>query len=178
MPRTATRQCSPHNTVVSPVFLNLNGGTDQRDGQMGLVLLREAMQTNVLLHLIIALAAFKPNQLHASLDFFSELHKEPFILQQRRKPLHAPSGSSQFQQFPSESYPKSQVTAQLCSQAPCSPGVSSSSSCSKPCLLPACHVLEYLISLLRAPVWQWYRQGEPACCLFLARQSTEQDTCL
>lgn len=101
MPRTATRQCSLHNTVVSPVFLNLYGGTDQRDGQMGLVLLREAMQTDVLLHLIIALAAFKPNQLHASLDFFSELHKEPFILQQRRKPLHAPSSSSQFQQFPS-----------------------------------------------------------------------------
>lgn len=53
----------------------------------------------------------------------------------------------------------------------------SSSSCSKPYLLPACHILEYLISVLRAPVWQRYRKGEPACSLFLARQSTEQDTC-
>lgn len=59
-----------------------------------------------------------------------------------------------------------------------SPGMNSSSSCSKPCLLPACHVLEYLISLLRAPAWQQYKRGEPACSLFLARQSTEQDTCL
>lgn len=61
---------------------------------MALVLFREAMQTAVLLHLIMALAAFKLNQLHASLDLFSELHKEPFILQQRRKPFHAPSGGS------------------------------------------------------------------------------------
>lgn len=61
---------------------------------MGLALFREAMQTAVLLHLIMALSAFKWNQLHASLDFFSELHKEPFILQQRRKCSHAPSSSS------------------------------------------------------------------------------------
>lgn len=86
---------------------------------MALVLFREAMQTAVLLHLIMALAAFKLNQLHASLDLFSELYKEPFILQQGRKPCHAPPGGSQLQQLPFESYPRSQGTAWLCPQAPC-----------------------------------------------------------
>lgn len=113
MPRTATRHSPCTTLVVSPVFLSLSGGTNQRDGQIGLVLLREAMQTAALLHLIMVLAACKPDQLHASLDLFSELPKEPFVLQQRRKSFHAPSGSSQFQQLPFKSYPKSQVTAWL-----------------------------------------------------------------
>lgn len=81
---------------------------------MGLVLLREVMQTAVLPHLITALAAFKLNQLHASLDLFSELHREPFNLQQRRKPFHAPLRGSQVQQLPLESHPRIQVTAWLC----------------------------------------------------------------
>lgn len=83
---------------------------------MALVLFREAMQTAVLLHLTPDLAAFKLNQLHASLDLFSELYKEPFILQQGRKPCHAPPGGSQLQQLPLESYPRSQGTAWFCPQ--------------------------------------------------------------
>lgn len=59
------------------------------------------MQTAVPLHLSMALAAFKPNLLHASLGLFSKLSKQPFTLQQReRKPFHAPFGSSQLQQLP------------------------------------------------------------------------------
>lgn len=44
------------------------------------------MQTTVLLHLIMALAAFKPNQLHVSLDLFCELPKDPFILSREENP--------------------------------------------------------------------------------------------
>lgn len=152
MPRTATRRAPCTTLVVSPVFLSLNGGTNQRDGQMGLVLFREAMQTAVLLHLIMALAAIKPHQLHASLDLFSELPEEPFILQQRRKPFHGPSGVSSSSSLLSPQEPR-QCTVRPISPLH-SPGTSSSRSCSKPCLLPACHILEYLISVLRAPVWQ------------------------
>lgn len=40
-----------------------------------------------------------------------------------------------------------------------------SSSCSKPCLLPGCHVLECLVSVLSTRLAAG--QGEPACSLFL-----------
>lgn len=52
-----------------------------------------------------------------------------------------------------------------------SPSVSSSSSWSKPCLLPGCRVLEYLISLLRAPVWQQLEQVGRTCLLFVLGQA-------
>lgn len=176
MPCTATRRAPCTTLVVSPVFLSLNGGTNQGDGQVGLVLFREAMQTVVLLHLIMARATFKPDQLHASLDLFSAsqraLHppeKKTLPCSFRKQPVPA---------APFRALPQVPGSCTALTTGPLhSPSVSSSSSCSKPCLLLACHVLEYLISLLRAPVWQRLEPGKenlPALCSWpgRARSST------
>lgn len=49
-----------------------------------------------------------------------------------------------------------------------------SSSCSKPCLLPGCHILEHLVSVLSTRLA--LGQGEPACSLFLPRFPPELRT--
>lgn len=50
---------------------------------------------------------------------------------------------------------------------PVTPLTPMSSSCSRPCLLPCCHVLECLVSVLSTQLA--VGQGEPACSLFLPR---------